>query len=74
MTDILKEKQFYETWIISVLPLLAVSSTLKNGIIISVITALALLLSSLGAFALKSFLTEKPPPLPAFLFRWEWLA
>ncbi len=62
MFDILKDKQLFEGWILAVLPLLAVSSTLKAGLILSVTVVLALIVSVGGVFALKSFLTEKTAP------------
>ena len=59
MFELLREKQLYENWILAVLPLMAASTSLGAGLLLSVITALALLLSSLAVFALKAFLTEK---------------
>ena len=62
MFELLREKQLYENWILAVLPLMAASTSLGAGLLLSVITALALLLSSLAVFALKAFLTEKTAP------------
>ncbi len=62
MFDILKDRQLFENWLLAVLPLLAVSSTLKTGLILSAIVVLALVLSSFGIFALRSFLTEETAP------------
>lgn len=62
MLDLLREKQLYENWVLAVLPLVAVSASVKTGLLISVITVLALIISSLAVFALKALLTEKTAP------------
>lgn len=59
MLDMLREKQLYESWMLAVIPMLAVCNTLKSGLIISALVLITLLLSALCVFLLKSFLTEK---------------
>ncbi len=62
MLDLLREKQLYENWVLAILPLIAVSASVKTGLLISVITVFALFLSSLAVFALRGLLTEKTAP------------
>ncbi len=62
MLDILKEKQLFENWMLAVLPLLAAASTLKAGLLLALAVLLAIFVSALAVYLLRSLLNEKTAP------------